>query len=143
VDKLQVAITPTPMMSIRIANGADLSCTTEVKAFQWWTQGHTFQIDAKIIDIGAYDLVLGMDWLELHKPMTCDWLKKWIEFPYKNSVVRLQGIVPPQPAELQEVFVEQVIKWNKGNDLWDVVQIEPAEKQSSMTDQYLVNGIPV
>jgi hypothetical protein len=24
--------------------------------------------------------------------MTCDWLHKWIEFPYDDSTVRLQGI---------------------------------------------------
>jgi hypothetical protein len=24
--------------------------------------------------------------------MTCDWLHKWIEFPYADSTVRLQGI---------------------------------------------------
>jgi hypothetical protein len=33
-----------------------------------------------VIDMGAYDLVLGMDWLELYRPMVCDWLEKWIEF---------------------------------------------------------------
>jgi hypothetical protein len=53
-----------------------------VKGFEWWVQGHTFRTDAKIIDTGAYDLVLGTDWLEQFSPMTCDWLAKWIEFKY-------------------------------------------------------------
>jgi hypothetical protein len=29
-----------------------------------------------VIDMGSYDLVLGMDWLELYRPMVCDWLEK-------------------------------------------------------------------
>jgi hypothetical protein len=29
-------------------------------------------MDAKIIDMGAYNLVLDMDWLEQFSPMTCN-----------------------------------------------------------------------
>jgi hypothetical protein len=45
--------------------------------------------DAKVLDMGAYDLVLGMDWLEQFRPMVCDWLHKWIEFTYNDATVRL------------------------------------------------------
>jgi hypothetical protein len=51
----------------------------------------TFQADVKAIAMGAYDLVLGMDWFD--RPMTCDWLEKWIEFEHQGKWVRLQGIV--------------------------------------------------
>jgi predicted aspartyl protease len=81
-QKLQATTTPLPPMSVKVANGASLSCTAEVKNFELWVQGYTFQVDAKLIDIGAYDLVLGMDWMERFSPMTCDWLAKWIEFSY-------------------------------------------------------------
>jgi hypothetical protein len=73
--KLQVHSTAVPPMYIKVANGALQSCIAEVKQFEWWCQGHTFQVDAKIINIGAYDLVLGMDWLEKFRPMICDWLE--------------------------------------------------------------------
>jgi hypothetical protein len=61
----------------------------EAKDFQWWIQGHTFKVDAKILDLVTYDLILGMDWLEQHRPMTCDWLLKWIDFYYQGSKVGL------------------------------------------------------
>jgi hypothetical protein len=51
--------------------------------------GYTMQMDAKIIEMGAYDLVLDMDWLEKYMPMVCDWLEKWIEFRVNNTTVRL------------------------------------------------------
>jgi hypothetical protein len=69
-----------------------LYCSAQVKGFEWWVQGHTFRTDAKIIDTGAYDLVLGTDWLEQFSPMTCDWLAKWIEFKYNQNIIRLQGM---------------------------------------------------
>jgi hypothetical protein len=63
-QKLQLAISPIASMAVKVANGASLSCSYEVKQFEWWIQGSTFQVDAKLLEIGAYDLVLSMDWLE-------------------------------------------------------------------------------
>jgi hypothetical protein len=60
-DKLQVLASPTAPMAVRVANGTCIQCIAEVTGFTWWIQGHTFQVDAKIIDMRAYDLVLGMD----------------------------------------------------------------------------------
>jgi hypothetical protein len=74
-------------------------------------------MDAKVLDMGAYDLVLGMNWLKQFRPMVCDWLDKWIKFQYQDTIVRLQGILLSQTSELQEISVEQVLKWEKGNDL--------------------------
>jgi hypothetical protein len=99
-QKLQLAISPTAPMAVKVANGASLSCSLEVRQFEWWIQGHAFQLDAKLLEIGAYDLVLGMDWLERFRPMMCDWLEKWIEFQYNGKLIRLQGIKPSSPAEL-------------------------------------------
>jgi hypothetical protein len=39
--------------------------------------------------------------------------------------------------------MDQVLKWNKGNELWVVVLLEPNTKSSALSDQYLMNGIPV
>jgi hypothetical protein len=48
-----------------------------------------------------------------------------------------------QPAELEEISVEQVGKWRKGNDMWVAVLIEPCDKSTTLTDAYLQNGVPV
>jgi hypothetical protein len=74
--------------------------------------------------------------------MTCDWLEKWIEFEHQGKWVRLQGIVHNQLEELQEISVEQVVKWDKGNDLWAAVLVEPATKSSTLLGTYLLSGIP-
>jgi hypothetical protein len=140
--KLQLTATPLSHMVVEVANGVVLSCTSEVKGFKWWIQGHTFHIDAKVLDMGAYDLVLSMDWLEQFSPMNCAWLEKWIEFRYNNQLIRFQGIVHSEPSELPEVSIEQVLKWGKGNELWAIVLIEPSTKSSPLLDSYIHNGIP-
>jgi hypothetical protein len=75
--------------------------------------------------------------------MLCDWLEKWIEFPFNNSVVRLQGIQSSQTAELREIVAEQLLKWDKSNDLWAIVLLELSSNSSSLSESYLINGIPM
>jgi hypothetical protein len=136
-QKLEVEATPIAPLSVRVVNGNILSCNYEVKDFSCWIQGHTLQMDVKIIDMGAYDLVLGMDWLKKFRPMVCDWLEKWIEFLVNGSMFRLHSILQKQPCELQEISIEQVLKWEKGNELWAAVLLGPADKSSSLVERYL------
>jgi predicted aspartyl protease len=63
-SKLKVVAHPVMPMRVKVANGASIPCVSEVIDFEWWIQGLTFKVNAKVIEMGAYDLVLGMDWLE-------------------------------------------------------------------------------
>jgi hypothetical protein len=133
--RLACKVTAVPKMIVKVANGDIVFSDREVKDFHWWIQGHTFKVDAKILDLAAYDLILGMDWLEQHRPMTCDWLLKWIEFDYQGSRVRLQGIVPSVETEvLQEISGEQLHKLAKGHDVWALVAVNEDEKKQ---EEYL------
>jgi hypothetical protein len=72
--------------------------------------------------------------------MVCDWLKKWIEFTHNGTTVRLQGMLQTHTPELEEVSVEQILKWDKGNDLWAGVLIEPATKSSTFFFQEMCHA---
>jgi hypothetical protein len=61
VDKAQCALTPTNYMKVKVANGQTILSSHSVKAFSWWIQGHTFHMDVRVLDLAAYDLILGMD----------------------------------------------------------------------------------
>jgi hypothetical protein len=54
----------------------------------------------------------------------------------------LQGIVHSEPCELLKVSAEQVLKWDKGNELWAIVLIESSTKSSPLLNNYIHNGIP-
>lgn len=64
VKRVQASKTSINPLRVKVANGQVLQCNSKVKDLRWWIQGHTFQHDAKIISLGAYHLILGMDWLE-------------------------------------------------------------------------------
>jgi hypothetical protein len=69
---------------------------SQVQGLQWWTQGHTFNTDMRILVIGAYDAILGMDWLKKQGTMTCNWNLKSLSFEHHGKAITLQGIVQPQ-----------------------------------------------
>lgn len=64
VQKLQLlpeVLAPTRM---KVANGDSLLCTSQVKGLTWWLQGHTFSHDMRVLQLGGYNGILGMDWLK-------------------------------------------------------------------------------
>lgn len=94
-------------VKVQVANGEFLSCTHELPDQLWAIQGHSFHTTLKIIPLQSYDVVLGMDWLELHSPMEVLWVEKWLQFQYQNKLIKLQGILPTvhmgAPVSLQKL----------------------------------------
>lgn len=85
-------------LKVQIADGGQLLCSKIIPGCTWYMQGQSFKNDFKLIPLGSYDIILGMDWLEQHSPMQVDWVEKWIEFQYQNRAVRLQGISSSNPS---------------------------------------------
>jgi hypothetical protein len=54
---------------VKIANGQLLQCTTLILGCQFTLDNYTFQHDLCVLQLESYDLILGMDWLELYSPM--------------------------------------------------------------------------
>jgi hypothetical protein len=77
---------------VTVANGAKILCAYELPNLMWGIQGHTFQCSFKIIPLGCYDAILGMDWLSSHSPMNIHWVEKWLQFEHDGNTVQLQGI---------------------------------------------------
>jgi hypothetical protein len=84
---------------------------------EWWIQGHSFYTDMLVLNLAAYDCILGYDWLKTFSPITHDWEVRTMEFSHKGTPVHLQGVAP-QPLSLQEIAAESLVKWVAGNDIW-------------------------
>ncbi|XP_073357893.1 uncharacterized protein [Aegilops tauschii subsp. strangulata] len=76
---------------VRVADGGELKCSAIIPQCSWYTQGHEFTTDLKVLSLGVYDAILGMDWLEEHIPMTVDWKAKSIAMPSAQGVISLLG----------------------------------------------------
>ena len=138
-----VGITPVPVSSkkVKLANGQILVSAAMAPDMEWWCQGHTFRTDLQVLELGAYDAILGYDWLKQHSPMTCQWEQHTVEFMEQGKLVTLKG-VPPTPLTLSAVQADSFVKWHKGNDIWALAMVEletPAPSPPSPEIQSLLH----
>ena len=94
VKKQQLAVTAIPSERFTVADGNSIQCTGMVKDLQWWTQGHSFTQDIRVLDLGSFDIILGEDWLETHSPMCIHWRTKKMHFTHLGKRIMLRGLHP-------------------------------------------------
>jgi hypothetical protein len=88
--------------------------------------------DLQVLHLGAYDTILGYDWLSKHSPMVCDWANYFVEFQEKDKSIKLQSI-QPAPLQPQEVTADSFGKWYKGNDTWALAVIHQLDSVPQST----------
>lgn len=127
LHKLGIVPEPCKPIQVKVANGEVVLCDKMVYGLEWWCQGHTFCSNMRVLDLGAYDSILGYDWLSLRSPMKCDWTKRTMEFVENGKTIQLQGVLAAK-LELSEIHAEQLVKWCQGNEVWamGVVELAPA-----------------
>nr|XP_040258848.1 uncharacterized protein LOC120976091 [Aegilops tauschii subsp. strangulata] len=76
---------------VKVADGGELCCVSHIPKCCWTTQGQEFTTDMKILPLGAYDAIVGMDWLEEHSPMNVDWRGKHMLITTPQGPAHLQG----------------------------------------------------
>jgi hypothetical protein len=81
-----------------------------------------------VLDLGGYDAVLGIDWLKQFRPMNCDWVAKWLEIPYLNKTVRLQGVLSVPQEHITEISMEEVMQLQRSNELWATALLENSQE---------------
>ena len=88
-ERVGCKISPAPTLPVKVANGEMLMSQEQVSGLTWWTQGQTFTTDMRILDLGAYDAILGVNWLKQFGRMTIDWAEKYLSFQYLGKEITL------------------------------------------------------
>lgn len=104
VERLGLHTRPCTMARVQVANGDFLSSAAQVHQLAWWANGHTFYTDLRVLELGAYDAILGFDWLESHSPMNCDWGNRVLSFQDRGETVQLLGDLT-EVREVTEISV--------------------------------------
>jgi hypothetical protein len=87
VAQADLSVVPTTSRRIKLANGQTLLSDKMVHNLEWWCQWQTLAMDMRVLEIGAYDAILGYDWLKLHSPMKCHWEIRTLEFLDKGRQI--------------------------------------------------------
>ena len=91
----------------------------------------------KVLDMPAYDAILGYDWLQQNSPMQCNWATKTMQFQLNGKSVILQGVQSPT-NHIQEISAQQVRKWATGNDIWAIAVVEAIPEPPPIAHQTAV-----
>nr|GEU88866.1 hypothetical protein [Tanacetum cinerariifolium] len=76
--------------AVELANGRISKTNTVLRGYTLGLLGHPFSIDLMPVEIGSFDLIIGMDWLANHHAViVCD--EKIMRIPYGDKVLIVQG----------------------------------------------------
>jgi hypothetical protein len=60
--------------------------------------GYSFKSDLRVLPLSSYDMILGLDWLEVHSPMKVHWKDRWMSIPYDGATILLCGSAANLPV---------------------------------------------
>jgi hypothetical protein len=91
VQKLQLPTVSISPLEVILFDGRKLMTETDkaVTHLSWWIQGHNFASEAKVLPLGCYDLILGMDLLEQFSTMWVHWKRKKMRFNHDGQRITL------------------------------------------------------
>ncbi|GJR18619.1 retrotransposon protein, putative, ty3-gypsy subclass [Tanacetum coccineum] len=76
--------------AVELADGRTSETNTVLRGCTLELLGHPFNIDLMPIDLGSFDVIIGMDWLaKNHAVIVCD--EKLVRIPYGNEILIVQG----------------------------------------------------
>ncbi|GJY38703.1 putative reverse transcriptase domain-containing protein [Tanacetum coccineum] len=88
-----IDVTPTTLDAnyyVELADGKSLTTNTILRGCTLKLQNHSFNIDLLPIDLGSFDVIIGMDWMSKHHAeVVCH--EKYIRIPYRNEVLVIRG----------------------------------------------------
>jgi hypothetical protein len=116
-----VPITP---VSVKVANGQFIQCDRLIPQLEWCSQGQLFHTDMRILDLGTYDGVLGMDWLGAINHMNCQWKDKAISFTHMGQWITLQGIPSSTTPTVEQIDLHTLHQLEAHNDIWVLAVLE-------------------
>lgn len=75
---------------VNVADGTQHRCSSYIPKCQWSANNHQFHTNLKILPLGSFDAIFGMDWLEEHNP-DIDWVAKTLKIHQPQGLIHLQG----------------------------------------------------
>ena len=90
-----------------MGNGAELVCDKEIVDCVWTVDEHEFKTTMKILPLGIYDEILGIDWSVAHSPMKVDWADKVMVLKEHGQKITICGM-PDTQIMANETLTQQL-----------------------------------
>ncbi|KAK3041208.1 hypothetical protein RJ639_028468 [Escallonia herrerae] len=121
--KAQCQTIDVPDTLVTIANGTKISNSALCRGLKWTMQGHDFCSDMKVLPLGCYDMVLGVEWMVENNPVSFDYQKRKVTVVKEGKMVTLKGSPDHTDPALQSISCHAIqSSWNelKINDIEEI-----------------------
>ncbi|GKF63102.1 putative reverse transcriptase domain-containing protein, partial [Tanacetum coccineum] len=91
--------------AVELADGRISKTNTILRGCTLRLLGHPFNIDLMPVELGSFDVIIGMDWLvNHHAVIVCD--EKIIRIPYEDKILIVQERLPDFLAQIKKKETE-------------------------------------
>ncbi|GJX25092.1 putative reverse transcriptase domain-containing protein [Tanacetum coccineum] len=119
-----IDIAPTPLENnydVELADGKIVEVNTIMRGCTLNFLNHLFNIDLMPVELGSFDVIIGMDWLRrCHAMIVCD--EKLVRVPYGNETLifhvfmdLMNRVCKPYLDNFVIVFIDDILSYSKDN----------------------------
>ncbi|KAJ4764940.1 polyprotein [Rhynchospora pubera] len=108
-------IFPTTPLNVRIADGSAMTTSEKCVNVPFKLQNHSLCVTVRLLNIQGYDLILGMDWLSQHGPMSIDWEAGKVQLCKEGKVMDLVVTQEEATAHMCQGFWNPTREQQKGH----------------------------
>lgn len=125
---LHLPVILTKSLIVRVANGANIPCQRRFEEVSIQIQEVSFSLTLYSLSLTGFDLLLGIQWLELLGSVVCNWKQLTMEFTWANHHHQLVGV---NNHQIQAVSHKDVTKCLRPRETIFAICI-PAEQEVAM-----------
>jgi hypothetical protein len=103
--KLHCNLTTIKALTVQVADGGIMTCTSVCSNFQWSIQGVDFVTDVFTLELKNCDMILGIQWLATLKTIVCNYEEMWMAFRWQGQEVFIKG---NDPVTMETVRLKQL-----------------------------------
>lgn len=114
-EMLGCVLQPTAKLLVIVADGSKVINDAKCPILKWSMQGQEYIHEIRVLPLGGYDVVLGVDWMSKYNPVTFDFHNLKLYFHKDGKKVTIRGT--SDQAMLQSITVKGFKKLVKKKSL--------------------------
>ncbi|GJW23209.1 putative reverse transcriptase domain-containing protein [Tanacetum coccineum] len=145
VVNVNIDIHPTTLdtnYSVELADGKSLTISTILRGCTLNLQNHLFKIDLLPIELGSFNVIVGMDWMAEHRAKVVCY-KKYIRVPYGNDMLIIQGERRGVKNESRLEVISSIRTQKYNNHGCQVFWIQMIKEEKTEIPERRIKDVPV
>ncbi|GKE42064.1 putative reverse transcriptase domain-containing protein, partial [Tanacetum coccineum] len=128
--------------SVELADGKSITTNTILRECTLNLQNHFFKIDLLPIELGSFDVIVGMDWMVEHRAeVVC--YEKYIRVPYGNDMLTVQGERSGVKNESRLEVVSSIRTQGYIDKGCQVFLVQVIKKEETVASETRIEDVPV